>query len=55
MESFKAALLGPFFGVVFTIVFGIFISVFTSLGLMLYAKCRPLTLEFYETENDENN
>ena len=55
ITGFKAAVLGPFFGIFFAIVFGLFISVFTSLGLMLYAKRRPLTLEFYETENNENN
>jgi uncharacterized BrkB/YihY/UPF0761 family membrane protein len=55
INGFKAVVLGPFFGIFFTIVFGLFISVFTSLGLMLYAKRRSLTLEYHEVLTDENN
>lgn len=55
ITGFKAAVLGPFFGIFFVIVFGFFTSIFTSLGLMLYAKRRPLILDVYEIDDDKCN
>lgn len=55
LTGFRAALFGPFFGLFFAIFFGLFASVFVSLGLMIYSKRKPLTLEIYEYEKSEIN
>ena len=55
ITGFKAALLGPIYGLLFAFIIGLFISGFTSIGLMIYGKRKPITLELYQLESDANN
>lgn len=50
ITGFKAIFIGPLFGILLTLVFGSIIGIFTTLGLMLYSKLKPITLEYYPQE-----
>lgn len=55
ITGFKAILIGPLFGVLFTLVFGLIMGIFTTLGLIIYSKRKPITLEYYPQEPSKKN
>ena len=50
----QAMLAGPLFGLLFTLLFGLFVGIFTTLGLMIYAKRKNISIEYYPVESTDN-
>lgn len=51
----SAIIAGPFIGLFMALILGLVTSVLSSLGLMLYAKMRPITIEYYPLKGAEEN
>lgn len=50
-----AILLGPIYGMVFATFCTLFFGVFVTIGLVVYAKIRPIEIEYYSNEEPEHS
>ena len=54
LRGIKGFILSPIIGVIISSGLGLFTAVFTYLGLRLFAKFKPLTIEYIPTDDSVN-
>lgn len=55
LTGISAIISGPFMGLLMALIFGLFISSCTALGLILFARVRPIKIEYYPKDSEQNS